>query len=330
MQTTRAEAEQVFAALPPGLQAPTLHPAYIEADARRDRTLEPVFWCYREGGEVFYQGVHRCAIQKTSWFDIQSAYGYGGPLASTEDPAFLARAWEEFSAWCATEQIVVEFTRFHPLLPRFGYPGEVMQNRETVWIDLSAPDLLGSYDTRARTAVRKAQKAGLQVVWPERAEYGSLFPPFYREAMAGVQAEEFYRFGDEYFAAVFALPLTRLAVCKLGSEVVSAALFLVGPEMMEYDLAASTQKGRQTAAANLVLHAAAVMGRGLGCTRLHLGGGTDSDPQNRLLFFKAGFSSKRANFVIGKNVYSAPKYEQLKQQFSEAYRRHPKRVLFYR
>jgi len=330
MQITRAEAEQVFAALPPGLQAPTLHPAYIEADAQRDRTLEPVFWCYREGGEVFYQGVHRCAIQNTAWFDVQSAYGYGGPLASTEDAGFLGRAWRQFSEWCEAENIVVEFTRFHPLLPRFAYLGELMQNRETVWIDLAAGELLASYDTRARTAVRKAQKAGLEVTWPERAEYRSLFSAFYRAAMAGVQADEFYRFRDEYFEAVFALPQTRLALCKAGDEVVSAALFLVGPEIMEYDLAASTQKGRQLAAANLVLHAAAEMGRGLGCTRLHLGGGTDSDPQNRLLFFKAGFSSKRANFVIGKNVYSAPKYEQLKQQFSEAYQRHPNRVLFYR
>ena len=50
------------------------------------------------------------------WFDIESAYGYGGPLSNTEDKDFLDNANEQFSEWCMENNVVAEFVRFHPII----------------------------------------------------------------------------------------------------------------------------------------------------------------------------------------------------------------------
>ena len=47
--------------------------------------------------------------------DLETAYGYGGPLATTLDPVFLAAAWEGFAQWCRQRRVVCEFLRFHPI-----------------------------------------------------------------------------------------------------------------------------------------------------------------------------------------------------------------------
>src|ERR1039458_8383092 len=50
------------------------------------------------------------------WHDIESVYGYSGPLSTTNDRKFLAEAWGAFSDWCQQQNVVAEFIRFHPLL----------------------------------------------------------------------------------------------------------------------------------------------------------------------------------------------------------------------
>jgi lipid II:glycine glycyltransferase (peptidoglycan interpeptide bridge formation enzyme) len=122
----------------------------------------------------------------------------------------------------------------------------------------------------------------------------------------------------------------HLAVCIKDDEPVAAAIFLVGSEVVEYLLSASSQAGKRLGGTNLLIHEAAQAARSKGCRALYLGGGTDDQPDNPLLFFKAGFSAERAEFKIGKHVHSDEGDMSLREQFSEAYEAHPGRVLFYR
>ena len=86
---------------------------------------------------------------------MQSAYGYGGPVASTTDPAFLQSASAVWKDWCQEKKVLVEFIRFHPLLENWRFfSGDIFDDRMTVWIDLAVPGLMAQYTTRVRTAVR--------------------------------------------------------------------------------------------------------------------------------------------------------------------------------
>jgi lipid II:glycine glycyltransferase (peptidoglycan interpeptide bridge formation enzyme) len=225
----------------------------------------------------------------------------------------------------------VEFVRFHPLLRNWEiYDGEVIPDRATVWIDLAIPDLLASYETRARTAVRKALKNGLTIEWRTGGDGADLFSGLYRDAMHELAADDFYLFSETYFRRLLEWKQARLAVCIREGEPVAAAIFLFGPEIAEYHLSAANVEGKRLGATNLLLHTAAEAAQAEGCSKLYLGGGTDARPNNPLLFFKAGFSAARAEFRIGKHVHSKDAYRFLQERFAEAYSAHPDRVLFYR
>src|ERR1041385_4589607 len=49
--------------------------------------------------------------------DAISPYGYGGPLANTEDAAFLSAAVDALVAGLRERGVVSAFVRLHPLLP---------------------------------------------------------------------------------------------------------------------------------------------------------------------------------------------------------------------
>lgn len=331
MQVDYNKAIQAFEGLREENRAPSLHPYYVIADSKRDQSLKPVFFVYEENKDIFYHGFHQAAIEGTDLFDIQSPYGYGGPIASSNDEVFLYRAWEAYLSWCAENNILVEFIRFHPLLDNWQfYGGETLADRETVALKLNDGDILSTYSTRAKTAVRKAIKSGLSVEWWDKNNFLTVFPKLYNDTMKELKADDFYFFPQEYYQEMTAWNQARLAVCKLAEQVVAAAVFLVESYYMEYHLSASAPLGKNLGATNLLLHEAALLGQRLGCQLLHLGGGTDSKPDNSLLFFKSGFSKHRLAFKIGKHIHQTVDYNTLKTKWQENRGKTANRVLFYR
>ena len=55
-------------------------------------------------------------IFQGEFFDIETAYGYGGPLATSSEVNFLEEFETSFLKYCAEENIIAEFIRFHPLI----------------------------------------------------------------------------------------------------------------------------------------------------------------------------------------------------------------------
>lgn len=325
------KATSVFLEFEPSCQAITLHPAFVLADSKRNDELTPIFWLYEETTARYFHAFHLSKIKNSDYSDLQSAYGYGGPIANTVDPGFLSRSWNAFREWCHERKIIAEFLRFHPMLQNWNYYGGVtLQDRQTVWIDLHPRDLMPTYDKRVRTAIRKAAKAGLKVRWLEGHDALALFPGLYRDALREITQDEFFNFPETYFAALFELSQAKLAIATLASEVVAAAIFLWGTKIMEYHLSAVTGPGRVFNATSLLIHEAGIAGRERGCESLYLGGGTDARPDNPLFFFKAGFSPQRSDFRIGRFVHGKEAYESMKARFVSDYQKHPERILFYR
>ena len=319
-----------YMTLPATKRLPSCHPLYIIADACRDKSLEPYFFTYERNGNKYYHGFHISPIIGTKYYDIQSPYGYSGPISTTNSKDFLDDAWREYCHWCKEKNIVAEFIRFHPLLENQKiYGGIIQENRETIWIDLQKQDLLASYSGRMRTTIRKAMKNGLVVEWWGKQEFINIFPDLYQKLMQELQADSFYLFPKQYFDMLLDMPGIQLAVCKYGSEIVGSAIFLVDEQGMEYHLSATNGVGKIMSATSLLLHAAALLGKEKGCRFLHLGGGTDCTAENRLLYFKTGFSKNQGHFHIGYYIHQPDVYEQLKQEWIKVHGE-SSRILFYR
>jgi hypothetical protein len=331
LDATQAQAQAIFDTLPAALRWPTLSPDYVAADAFRDKSLQPLFKVARQGDGILMHAVHESLIPGMDACDWQSPYGYGGPVALAMDEVGLSKAWQQIDELAAARRVVAEFVRFHPGLDKtFCYPGHVRADRAVVLLDLQVDRLLDSYSGRARTAVRKAERAGLRAVWETRADALAHFPAFYRTSMTQIGAGEFYMFGDDYFGALLALPSARVLSVLLNEERISMGLFLFGPSQVEYHLSGTLPAGRDAGATNLLLHTAALEAQATGRQSLYLGGGTSARPDDPLLRFKSSFAPARHTFQIGHRILDARQYEQLRATHPALAASRPGRVLFYR
>ncbi|MDE2292972.1 MAG: GNAT family N-acetyltransferase [Elusimicrobia bacterium] len=257
--------------------------------------------------------------------DIESAYGYGGPLASTDDPAFLAEAHAAFDAWCRERRVVAEFVRLHPLLDngRWLSPrAQVLEDRRTVSVDLAAfeGDAV-PFQKAARNAAARAERAGVRARAGGSDADFALFEALYAETMRALGADAFYFFSASYFEGLRAL-LRRgglLLLAEHEGECVAAATFLRGTGWLHYHLAGSRPGPRVPGAANLLILAAAREGRRLGLSRLHLGGGRSSAPDDALLKFKRSMGAGGHAFRIARRVHDAARYEGLRKAWLGRY-----------
>lgn len=291
--------------------------------------VTPRYLLFRSGSAVLLHSVHEAAITGggTDW---QSPYGYGGPVGSGMCATTLQAAWSEFDESARECAVVAEFVRFHPLAGNHAlYPGVICEDREVVTVDLGGADLAATYTVRGRNTLRKAEREGLAASWEDPALFRDSFVALYLEAMQRLGAAGFYAFGPSYFDALFELPNVRLLSVRQGNEVLSAAVFLFGPTVVEYHLSGTTQNGRRLGATNLLLHAAARQAQLDGLATLYLGGGTDSSPDNPLLRFKESFAAASHTFRIGYRIVDPVRYEALRHEFAQL-AQGSRRVLFYR
>ena len=59
------------------------------------------------------------------YYDIETPYGYGGPISNTTDSDFIFRSNVKFNDWVKSNNIISEFVRFgskfHEILLKFQY-----------------------------------------------------------------------------------------------------------------------------------------------------------------------------------------------------------------
>ena len=150
-------------------------------DSMRDVYYSPEYydlWEKNEGGKAFcfvFEDGNDLALYpfllnrindlgyklQESYYDIQGAYGYNGVVYSSDDLDFIRRFYNSFEKFCKSNNIIAEFTRFHPILENNKFSEnffDVIYDRQTVYIDLSQKyDYI--YKNYTRSAKQNLQKA---------------------------------------------------------------------------------------------------------------------------------------------------------------------------
>jgi len=234
-------------------------------------------------------------------FDAQSAHGYGGPVATTDDHGLLHDAWRAAADAMRDDGVVSVFLRLNPLLRNDSVLPPAASRREdraTASIDLHA-GLDGAALSVHRNMLRRAERLGLSSeVIPVDRERAEEFVALYDATMRRLDADASYRFGLEYVNQLRALGdhLSLARVRGADGSVVSAALALWGAREGEYHLAARNADS-ENCAGNLLLHALAQEGARRGLDALHLGGGRSTDPDDALWRFKSRVGTRRHSFL---------------------------------
>lgn len=267
---------------------------------------------YRKGSSsVIYPILKRKIDNK--WWDIISPYGYSGPFINSRNKKFYLEFRQAFNLYCQKNHVVSEFIRFHPLLENHLDAQEIIplkKRGQTVWINLSKPvdQLFGDFRKAHRNVIRKAKDHNI-LVKMELPENVDKFYRLYADTMKRKKAASYYLFSEEFFKNHF----NRLNrnIFWLGAhyqdKLIAGAIFLKSDHFLHYHFAGSDSQYLSLSPGTLILWEAIKIGKKLGLRKFHLGGGID----DKLFFYKAGFSNNRANFYTGEIIHNQKIYDSL-------------------
>lgn len=255
-------------------------------------------------------------IPKNKFFDLETPYGYGGPLVDLsivpEESQIEFRSG--LKSFCVKHGIVSQFVRFHPLLGNYKYLPLVIEGRclrDTIYIDTSDAALIEkNMDAKHRNTVRKAERMGVTVIQKSISEYEP-FMEMYYETMIRDAADEYYVFNEQYFSSLKALGDNAcIFYAELEGKLISGAIMLFNNNFMHYHLAGTYDQYKNVSPSNLLLREAGLWAAQNGITRFHLGGGVSAD--DSLFKFKKKFNKYgRLSFVVGRTIFDKDSYDYL-------------------
>lgn len=254
---------------------------------------------------------------KEKYYDVETAYGYGGPTVSSYDESFLERFEAAFDEFCSKNNIVAEFIRFHPLLKNetiFKKDISVLHNRTTVCLKLQqSEDELWKKQiiSKNRNVIRKAEKNGLTVQFEEDLES---FIKIYEETMSKVNASDYYYFSKEYYKSMQDLDNTYISI-NFGEKIIATAIFMKYGDYFHYHLAGSLKEYLKYSPNNLLLWSAIKYANENEYKIMHFGGGLSDSVDDNLFKFKKSFSKDTCDFYIGKKVHNEVIYNYLINQW---------------
>ncbi|WP_034445908.1 lipid II:glycine glycyltransferase FemX [Butyrivibrio sp. AE2032] len=265
------------------------------------------------------------------FYDFETAYGYGGPIANVDDEEWIRKAFACMYLGMKNEGYLCGLVRFHTLLRNEKalnvqdllreYPNvftensfELIYDRHTITIDTSGnEDYIWSsqISSKNRNMIRKAEKNGL--VYLAEFDFASMeeFMSLYEETMNRLDAESFYYFKKEYFKIIENefIGNAFLGTVRKNGELVCGAIFMHHGTYGHYHLEGSNRQFSSLGANNYLLWRAACTMHDLGVKQFHLGGGTSSSEEDTLFKFKKAFSKDTKDFYIGKIIYNQDAYD---------------------
>ena len=331
----REQWRQLWGKLPSERRDVYFLPEYSLANADDGRGEALCATAYEDGAVWMYPFL-KCPITpldqaagEDGLCDIQTAYGYGGPVVNEpgEGEAFLREAWRRLSDWCTDAGVVGEFCRFHPLLDNHRWAATGMTVREeckTVVIDLEKyPQAFwdDSFYRPHRKMIRRAERegflyAGLSKVTVEDLSW---FFPMYTTTQEILETREETRFNKAYFETLFKEMADKLwiGVVQKSEKTVAAILVIEGDAFAHTHLMVYGGEGSAHGMSNCLYHGIALDAAERGFKALHLGGGNGNDETDSLFIFKSKLSLEHRMFRIGTRCYNSPRYEELGARWEE-------------
>lgn len=257
---------------------------------------------------IYYMGI------KGEYSDIETVYGYGGPLVNSMDENFHREFETAFLQYCKDDNIVAEFVRFHPLIKNetiFMDNIRVLHNRKTVALDLTAEIdyiWMNQISTQNRNVIRKCIKNDLKVV---KSDDYKEFVSIYLETMEKVGADRFYSFDADYFHKMKVDKSCTLLAVMQGDRMLAAAVFMGYGDYFHYHLSGSRREALNLSPNNILLWESIKYAKEQGYKKMHFGGGLTDSMEDNLFKFKSRFSREYIDFYIGKRVHDTEIYNEL-------------------
>ena len=313
---------------------------YLSLYLKKDEEIAE--FSYKEDNYSFYHLAIKRPIKSIgeikindNYFDLETAYGYGGYYSNTSNIDFLNRALNKFDIYCKDNNIIAEFSRIHPFNKTpcdiKAYYDFFVLDRKTISVNtsLSTEKRWETYPSKLRTIIRKCKK---ELTFRKTTNLDA-FIGLYEKTMLKNNADDFYYFDKSYFESLLKLKNVELYEVLHNDNVISASFVLFGQDIGHYHLSANDYENRKFNANYFILDSIFDIANEKGIKEFHLGGGRTNTEDDTLLRFKSKFSPSTQNFYISgkihdKDIYN--KYITLWEKGKDKHIEYPKFFLKYR
>jgi hypothetical protein len=269
------------------------------------------------------------------YWDLESQYGYGGPICNSDDYTFLQQAQIEFYKFMKNEGFIAGLVKFHPLLKNqmlLKDCAKLFFNRYTVGVDLSLnieTIWQEQVHSKHRNSIRKAEKAGLKYFVDNSFKHYKEFRQLYIKTMEKTHAEEFYFFDNTYFVS-FKDQFKEnsfLGHVLFNNKIISSSMFFYSNDYAHYHLSGSNLNFLSLSPNSFLLFKTIEHLKNINKKIFHLGGGSNSSESNSLYRFKARFSHERYDFYVGEIIFNYAIYDEICKNWTKE---NPRKAIKYR
>lgn len=300
------------------------HPDYVSMHCKENISSGKMF-CYFLNEKIW---VHIFLMIKTPnylnshvHYDLETPYGYGGPLSNTNDKVFIINANKEFYNWAKSQSVVVQLIRFHPIInnKELFLRNEVHLSKETFALNLNDFKDLSFFKQKQRNLI-KSSSTKLKIFFDRSISSFEEFKNVYLIFMKIKKAKKELFFSEKYFETLFNLIQSNGFVAKVfnhQNKNICYGLFTFGTKIAHYHLSASQPKIYIPGSINFMIYKSAIFLKKLKKDILHLGGGTTEAKNDSLRNFKSSMSNKIYQYTIGKVIFDENFYNLNKQAWAK-------------
>jgi hypothetical protein len=311
--------------------------SYISLYLKDDEEL--FSFIYEESDNFFINKTIKRPIKKIgdievndNFYDLETAYGYGGYYTNSDDIDFLKEAFKAYEEKCKKDRIIAEFIRFHPFndFPRKyrNLLDMAVYDRDVIYVDLnlSKEERWKSYSSKTRNILRRCER---ELIFKE-SDNLETFLKLYKETMDKNNADKFYYFDKNYFENLLNNEKIKLFEVKKDNETISMGFFMFSDEFVHYHLSANNYKMNKYNGNYFLLDNLFEIGQKQNKKYFILGGGTTGSKDDSLFKFKKKFSPLTKPFYIGGKIFNKEIYSKYVNLWEKESKKDIKYFLKYR
>lgn len=260
------------------------------------------------------------------YYDIQGAYGYNGVVTSSYHPDFIECFYQAFDAYCERDNIIAEFTRFHPLLKNENFSKknrDVIFDRRTVYLALNKPYefVFKEFQTTTRKQIKRATNRYNIKVHHFENDLSVLddFWFIYTESMKRINAVPYLYFTKDYFRSLLSIKGCHCFFAYYNNQPIAAITAFYNKTYIHGHLGGSLTEYLNLSPFSLLYSEMIKFGQEKSCRYLHVGGGASNNSDDSLYKFKLNFSNTSGEFYIGKKIHNQAIYELINTQWETKY-----------
>ena len=296
---------------------------YVEFYKKKDNEYNAFF--LEKGRDFFFiPYIKKLIHHKEELYDIETPYGYGGPIVNSSDKLFIKMAWEKFFLAAKKDNIIAGLFRFNPFYEISKFEGlknlNLVKEREIVILDLnkSEEEIFNNFSKDNKNKIKKAYKSNLIFEVCNSIEQLNDFSKIYISRMKQKSALEMYLFSKKYFKKVLDSKneFVKIYILKKQNEVIGGAIILKNKIYAHYHISSCKKEYFNLGPNNFLRHNVIKDLKKNKLRIINFGGGLTSDPEDTLFNFKKKFSKDTKWFFIGKCVFDFNKYKNIVKEWS--------------